>query len=436
MIPYRYKIAFYTLGCKVNYSETSYITRKFEENNFRITSFNETSDIYVINTCAVTQAAVKKSRYIIQKAIKKNPAALIVITGCMTEIEQNELKKYNNTALIINTNEKYLIFEKIKEKLNTDFIISHNILSENEFFPTFSYGERTRSFLKIQDGCNYFCSYCVVPYARGRSRSDSIENIIQNIKKITDLGIKEIIITGINIGDFKNKDGKRLIDLLLKIEDRCNISRLRLSSIEPDLLNDEIIQIVSQSEIFMPHFHIPLQSGTDKILRLMNRKYDTMLFKNKVGLIKKFLPDCCIATDIITGFPGETDIDFETTYHFLNNLELSYFHVFTYSERENTKAYHMQDKVSYPIKKQRTDRLLSLSAYKRNEFYNSQKGKQHEILFESDNVNGYMYGFTKNYIRVKMPFNKDFENKIHTTTLNNIDSDNVFIIDKDTGQIK
>lgn len=424
-------VAFYTLGCKVNYSETSFISNKFKENNYEIKSFNEVADVYIINTCSVTQTAVKKSRNIIQKAIRFNAKALIVVTGCIAETEKNEIESIENIGLIVGANEKFNLFDIVDNKVNSVQQKEKLKNDENVFFSTYSSGDRTRSFLKIQDGCNYFCSYCVIPYARGRSRSDTIENIIKNVHEIIKTGIKEIIITGINIGDFHNNKGETLFELLNALEQIDGLYRVRLSSIEPDLLTDEIIDLFSKSKVLLPHFHIPLQSGSDKILKLMNRKYDTSYFKNKIEKIKSLLPDSCIATDIITGFPLENEGDFDDTLHFLEKLNLSYFHVFTYSERQQTKAAQYEVKISPQNKKLRTDALLKLSEIKKSIFYNSQIGKKHNILFESSRINGYMFGFTRNYLRVKMPYNKQYINKILTTTLTTLDSDNVFIVDKD-----
>ncbi len=429
-MPEKIAIAFYTLGCKVNYSETSFISNKFKDKGYQIKNFNEVADIYVINTCSVTQTAVKKSRNIIHKALHNNSNALIVVTGCITETEKEEIKTIDGIGLVVGANEKFNLFDLINEKVNLKINPDKKICNENTFFSSFSSGDRTRSFLKIQDGCNYFCSYCVIPFARGRSRSDYISNIVDNVRKIIETGVKEIIITGINIGDFRNDKGEKLIDLLVALEKINSLQRVRLSSIEPDLLSDELIEMISKSDIFLPHFHIPLQSGSDKILKLMNRKYDTALFKSKIDTIKSFMPDSCIATDIITGFPLETDDDFNDTRNFLEKLNLSYFHVFTYSERKQTKASQYEMKVSPQSKKIRTDALLKLSDIKKETFYNSQKGKEHKILFESSKINGYMYGFTQNYLRVKMLYNKLYSNEIITATLNNLDTDNVFMIDE------
>jgi len=432
-MPEKISIAFYTLGCKVNYSETSYISNVFKENSYQIKNFDETADVYVINTCSVTQAAVKKSRNIIHKAVNKNPEALIVVTGCIAETEKEEIKSIEGIGLVVGANEKFVLFDKINEKVRFIKTAKEENNPDKTFFSTYSSGDRTRSFLKIQDGCNYFCSYCVIPYARGRSRSDTINNIVKNVYKIIETDVQEVIITGINIGDFGNSKGEKLIDLVVALENIKGLHRVRLSSIEPDLLSFELIDLISKSDKFLPHFHIPLQSGSDKVLKLMNRKYDTSLFKSKIETIKSIMPDSCIATDIITGFPLETDNDFNDTFCFLESLDLSYFHVFTYSERKQTKASLYEIKISPQIKKVRTDALLKLSEIKKDAFYNSQKGKNHKILFESSKIRGYMYGFTQNYLRVKMPFNSLYINKIITTTLDKIDTDNVFIIDKEIG---
>jgi len=422
------KIAFHTLGCKVNYSESSYIASVFKDKGYLIVAFSDKANIYVINTCAVTQAAVKKSRHFIKKARSLNPDALVVVTGCISETEGEELEKNEGIDLIVGANQKFSLFESVENHIKNKTLAKPLIKNSDIFFSTFSVEERTRSFLKIQDGCNYFCTYCVIPYARGRSRSGYIDNIMKNVSLIKSKNINEIIITGINIGDFKNDKGERLIDLLIALEEGADSVRIRLSSIEPDLLSDEIINLFSKSKIFMPHFHIPLQSGSDRILKLMNRKYDTVFFKEKVEKIKLLLPNSCVATDVITGFPSETDEDFEQTLNFLKSIDLSYFHVFTYSDRVQTKACQISNKVSPQIKKHRTDALLSISNAKKQIFYNAQKGQQHEILFESSNIRGYMYGFTKNYIRVKMPFDKNFVNTVKIATLNTLCGDGIFVI--------
>jgi len=431
MMTEKKSVAFYTLGCKVNYSETSFISNKFKENDYLIKNFNDVADVYIINTCSVTQTAVKKSRNVIQKAIRLNANALVVVTGCITETEKKEIENNDQIGLIVGANDKFNLFEIVDDKVNT--IKQHHNLTkdENTFFSTYSSGDRTRSFLKIQDGCNYFCSYCVIPYARGRSRSDTIDNVLKNVNEIIKSGIKEIILTGINIGDFHNSRGETLTDLLKALEQINALYRVRLSSIEPDLLTDEIIELFSKSSLLLPHFHVPLQSGSDKILKLMNRKYDTSFFKNKIESIKAVLPDSCVATDIITGFPHENENDFNDTLGFLEKIDLSYIHVFSYSERLQTKAAQWDVKINPQIKKSRTDALLKLSEIKKSAFYNSQIGKKHNILFESSKINGCMFGFTQNYLKVKMPYNKQYVNKIVNTTLNTLDTDSVFVIDKD-----
>lgn len=423
-----YTIAFYTLGCKVNYAESSYISNLFTQNGFQIKAFNEKADVYVINTCSVTQVAVKKSRYFIHKALQLNPEALVVVTGCLTETEKEEVKTYDSRVLVVGANEKFNIMGAVNNRLRDNATENRQLLAESHFFSAFSSGDRTRSFVKIQDGCNYFCAYCVIPYARGRSRSDYIENILSNVKTAVNQNIKEIILTGINIGDYQNDRGENLYALLSALEEMEGLRRVRLSSIEPDLLSTDIIKLVSESQKLMPHFHIPLQSGSDNILKLMNRRYSTGFYRDKIVEIKNLIPDACVATDIISGFPGETDADFDLALAFLDTLPLSYFHVFTYSDRTQAKASGFKDKVPSQVKKQRTDGLLKLSDEKKMSFYNSQLGKHHQVLFESDKKKGFIYGFTENYIRVKAPCDKALVNNIVPVRLTALDSDNVFFV--------
>jgi len=418
-------IAFYTLGCKVNFTETSSITRLFKENDYTIKSFVEKADIYVINTCAVTQTAVKKSRYIINKALKANPLAQIVVTGCITETEIDLLKNENQNILFVGANEKHLLFDKIDKQLHEQ---SEDI--ETHFFSSYSTNDRTRSFLKIQDGCNYFCSYCIIPYARGRSRSDYISNILKNIQNILNEGVKEIVLTGINIGDFRNDKGETLLDVLKAIDNISGLERIRLSSLEPDLLTDDMINFIASSKVILPHFHLPLQAGANNVLTAMHRKYTTSLFANRIETVKKYMPNACIGTDVICGFPSETEDDFKQTISFLNNLPLSYLHVFPYSKREKTKACNIKNIVSSATLKERTQTLLSLANDKKRTFYLSQIETNHKVLFESSIFKGSMYGFTENYIKVSTPYNSQLVNQVLHVRLTHLSKkEDVFVID-------
>jgi len=424
----KYKIAFHTLGCKVNFAESSYIAQKFKDAGYQIVSFNDKSDAYVINTCSVTHSAVKKSRNTINSILKKHPAAKIVITGCITETEKEIINKIEGVGLIIGANEKNLLFDQLDALLKgdhqNDVILSN---TADSFFESYSTDERTRAFVKVQDGCNYFCSYCVIPYARGRSRSSYIDDIAGNVEKIIKDGVKEIVITGINIGDFSNNKGETLYDLLATLSSLEGLKRLRLSSIEPDLLTDEIISLAANSATIMPHFHLPLQSGSDKILKAMNRKYDTAFFKRKINNIFERIPDCCIGTDLIVGFPGESETDFNDTLNFINDLPLSYIHVFPYSKRSLTKAAGLIDDNSPYLKKMKVKTLSDLSEKKKATFYASQLNKTHKILFESANNNGYINGFTENYIKVKAAYNKMLINTIIEIKITDIDTDGLFV---------
>lgn len=429
-MPPIHSIAFYTLGCKVNFSETSYIAGIFDKSSYNVVAFKEKADIYVINTCAVTKAAVKKSKYIIRQALLRNPKAFIVVTGCIAETDIEVLSAIEGINLIVGANEKQKLLTKVEAMLHGSDVQAQNTSDCSEkFFPAYSEGGRTRTFVKIQDGCNYFCSYCIIPFARGRSRSGYISDIVNDVKAIVAKGVKEIVLTGINIGDFKNDKGETLLALLHSLDNIKELKRLRLSSVEPDLLCDDIINLTASSPKLMPHLHLPLQSGSDKILKLMGRKYDTAFFAQKVKSIHSEMPNCCIGTDIITGFPGETESDFEDSLTFVKELPLSYLHVFTYSEREGTKAAHLSQKVATGIAKKRSLRLQALALDKKMAFYESQRGKEHNILFEDANIKGFMYGFTENYVKVKTPYNKSYSNEIITSHLTKIDSDGIFIID-------
>ena len=424
------KIAFYTLGCKLNFSETSSISRTFNKDKYTIVSFNSKADVYVINTCSVTENADKKTKSLIKLVLKKNINGFIAIIGCYAQLQTKEISEIKGVDLVIGAKEKFKLAEYISDiyKNNLYKINSCDISKVNFFNEAYSLGEnRTRAFLKVQDGCDYKCSYCTIPLARGISRSDSIENIILNTHKIVKEGIKEIVITGVNTGDFGkrinlNKNDKaNFLQLICELDKIESIKRFRLSSIEPNLLNDNIIEFVSKSKKFVPHFHIPLQSGSDKILKKMKRRYLTNLFSNRVNTIKKFMPDSCIGVDVIVGFPGESEGEFMKTYNFLSKLDVSYLHVFKYSERYNTEALNYPNAIPEDIRKKRSKILRQLSVRKRKRFYKSQIGKKMNILFESENKNGFIEGYTENYIKVRDYWNPNKSNTIQNRVLLSID---------------
>ena len=424
------KIAFHTLGCKLNFSETSSISRTFNKDKYNIVSFNSRADVYVINTCSVTENADKKTKSLIKLVLKKNVNGFIAIIGCYAQLQSKEISEIEGVDLVIGAKEKFRLAEYINDiyKNNLDKINSCDISKVNFFKEAYSLGKnRTRAFLKVQDGCDYKCSYCTIPMARGVSRSDTIENIILNVHKIAKEGIKEVVITGVNTGDFgkrinSNKNDKNnFLQLIHKLDKIETIDRFRISSIEPNLLNDNIIEFVSKSKKFVPHFHIPLQSGSDKILKKMKRRYLTNLFLNRVNTIKKYMPDSCIGVDVIVGFPGESEDEFTKTYNFLSELDISYLHVFKYSERSNTEALNYPKVIPELIRKKRSNILRQLSLKKRKDFYQSQIGKKLNILFESENKNGFIEGYTENYIKVRDYWNPIKINTIQKRVLSSID---------------
>lgn len=414
------KIAFHTFGCKLNFAETSTITRDFRNREFTVVDFKENADYYIIHSCIVTGNAEKKCIAAIKQVRRKHPESKIAVIGCMSELNKEKLEKTGMVDYIIGNNDKYSLF---------NILTSDNTANDNKtgaFISSYSVEERTRSFIKIQDGCDYFCSYCAIPFARGRSRSDKINNIVNITNEIAKSGINEIVLTGVNIGDFGKHNNESFKLLLETLEKETTIKRIRFSSIEPDLCTDDIIKIVAGSEKILPHFHIPLQSGSDKVLKLMNRKYSTELFNDKVKKIKELLPYSCIATDIITGFPGETEKDFADTYNFIEQTELSYLHVFTYSERNNSKSAKMEGKVDAAVKKHRSELLHKLSETKKADFYKMNSGKIRKVLFESDINKGFIYGFTENYIKVRIHYLPELVNNINNVELTNLNADFVF----------
>lgn len=425
-------VAFYTLGCKLNYSESSTIGRIFSENGFQVTGFSDAADVYVINTCSVTENADKECRRIVRSALNVSPGAFIIIIGCYAQLKPTEIAKIEGVDLVLGASEKFKIPKYIKDlskRENTE-VHSCEIVDVSDFIPSFSHGNRTRSFLKVQDGCDYACTYCTIPFARGSSRSDTIANIVRTANEITQLGVKEIVLTGVNIGDFGNTKGENFLDLVRELDNVKGIQRFRISSIEPNLLTDEIIEFISASGKFVPHFHIPLQSGSDKILRSMKRRYLSNLYAERVSKIKSLMPHCCIGADVITGFPGETDTDFHTTCDFLDAIDVSYLHVFTYSERANTEAVKIKEVVPVNTRRERNKVLRALSVKKLRHFYEKHAGTEREVLFESENDNGLMYGFTDNYIKVKTPYSPRLVNQVKKVKLTAVDSDGIAMLNE------
>lgn len=438
------KVAFYTLGCKLNFSETSTIARNFVNEGFERVEFEEKADIYVINTCSVTDNADKRFKSIVKSALKKNEEAFVIGVGCYAQLKPEELAAVDGVDLVLGATEKFNVTSYINDLTKNDIGEVHSCEIEDADFYVGSYsiGDRTRAFLKVQDGCDYKCTYCTIPLARGISRSDTLENVLKNAKEISEKGIKEIVLTGVNIGDYgKGEFGNKkhehtfleLVQALDKVE---GINRLRISSIEPNLLKDETIDFVSNSNTFVPHFHIPLQSGSDELLKKMKRRYLRKVYTDRVAKIKEVMPNACIGVDVIVGFPGETDELFLETYNYLADLDISYLHVFTYSERPNTEAVEMDGVVPKKTRAKRSKMLRGLSVKKRRAFYESQLGNTLTVLFESENKEGYIHGFTENYVKVKAPWNPELVNTLHTVTLTKIDEDGLVRFDfVDTGVI-
>jgi threonylcarbamoyladenosine tRNA methylthiotransferase MtaB len=425
------KVAFYTLGCKLNFSETSTIARNFENQGFAKVDFTDRPDIVVINTCSVTDNADKKCRQIVKKAIKINPAVFVVMIGCYAQLKPTEISEIKGVDLVLGANEKFNILDHLDnlEKKEIAKIENVNIKETKDFIPSFSYGDRTRSFLKVQDGCDYFCTFCTIPLARGKSRNATVAETIVEAKKIADTKIKEVVLTGVNIGDFGQGEGKNFYDLIQELDKVKGIERFRISSIEPNLLSNEIIDFVHHSNNFLPHFHIPLQSGSNKLLKAMRRKYLRELYAERVNQIKTNNPDSCIGVDVIVGFPGETEDEFMETVNFINGLDVSYLHVFTYSERANTSAKKMADSIPINIRRDRSKQLQILSTKKRRAFYETQLGKTKSVLFEGEENEGTMYGFTENYVKVKVPFDAKLVNEIVNVKLLDIDRDGIVKVD-------
>ena len=423
--------AYHTLGCKLNFAETSTIARQLKGAGYQKVEFDEKADVYVINTCSVTDNADKECKFHIKRAMKANPEGLVVVIGCYAQLKPDEIANIEGVDLVLGAKEKFNVLSYLEDLSKSDKGIVHSceVGEANTFIGSYSAGDRTRAFLKVQDGCDYKCTYCTIPMARGVSRSDTIENIIKNAQEISERGIKEIVLTGVNIGDYgKGEFGNKrhehtFLDLITELDKVKGIERIRISSIEPNLLKDEAIELVANSRSFVPHFHIPLQSGSDDILKKMTRRYLTKLYTDRINKIRETIPHCAIGVDVIVGFPGETEEYFLDTYRFLNQLPISYLHVFTYSERSNTEASDMEGSVPVSERKRRNKMLRILSEKKKREFYESQLGKKLPVLWEDEEKNGLMFGFTENYVRVQKPYDKNSSNTIELVTLDKIEAD-------------
>ncbi|MGB0837499.1 MAG: tRNA (N(6)-L-threonylcarbamoyladenosine(37)-C(2))-methylthiotransferase MtaB [Flavobacteriaceae bacterium] len=425
------KVAFHTLGCKLNFSETSTIARSFEKEGFERVGFDHYADIYVINTCSVTENADKRFSSVVKSALKQNENAYLVAVGCYAQLKPETLAKVDGVDLVLGATEKFKVTDYLNDLSKNDMgeVHSCEIEDANFYVGSYSIGDRTRAFLKVQDGCDYKCTYCTIPMARGISRSDTLENVLKNAAEISSRDIKEIVLTGVNIGDYgKGEEGNKkhehtFLELVQNLDKVEGIARVRISSIEPNLLKNETIDFVAESESFVPHFHIPLQSGSNEILKKMKRRYMRELYVDRVNQIKSRMPDACIGVDVIVGFPGETDEMFLETYKFLSDLDISYLHVFTYSERPNTEAVLMEGVVPQKVRQKRSKMLRGLSVKKRRAFYESQLGKEKSVLFEYENKGGFIHGFTENYVKVKTDYQEDLVNSLQQVRLESIDED-------------
>lgn len=426
-------VAFYTLGCKLNYSETSSIGRLFEQAGYGEVSFEEGADIYVINTCSVTDFADRKCRKVVRQALRQNPRAFVVVVGCYAQLKPQEIAEIPGVDLVLGAGEKFRILEYIDDLSKAPgkgMVQAGEVREVKDFIDAFSFGDRTRSFLKVQDGCDYKCSFCTIPQARGRSRSDTVENVVANARRLGEMGIREIVLTGVNIGDFGNgteviegtkpKKEAMFIDLIQALEEVEGVPRFRISSIEPNLCTDEVIDFVAQSRRFMPHFHMPLQSGNNKQLQQMRRRYKRELYAERVEKIKTVMPHACIGVDVIVGFPGETEEDFLETYRFLHSLDISYLHVFTYSERANTPAAEMEEAVPMEERRRRNEMLTILSEKKRRAFYETHLGQTRRVLFEKHGAPGLLSGFTDNYIKIEVPADEEWVNTLLPVSLDTL----------------
>jgi threonylcarbamoyladenosine tRNA methylthiotransferase MtaB len=438
---HRKRIAFHTLGCKLNFSETSTISRQFGSGEFEIVGFEEEADVYVVHTCSVTATAEHKCRASIKQAHKRNPLAKVAVIGCAVQANPEMFLRMEGVSWVLGNQDKFRLEEIVtrsieqvneagNEELNAVEEVS-DISKTRSFIPSYSVNDRTRSFFKVQDGCDYFCTFCSIPFMRGRSRSESVENTMKVAREIAATDIREIILTGVNIGDFGRINDEQFIELLRQLEQLDGIDRIRISSIEPELLSDEIIEMVSHSAKLLPHFHIPLQSGTDKILTLMRRKYKRTVFAERVSRIKGLMPHACIAADVIVGFPGETEDDFSEAYSFIEEQDISYMHVFSYSERPGTKALQFEGKVELKEKRRRSQLLHALSEKKKQLFYINQVGKVYNVLWESDQVNGFMHGWTENYLHCRTPYNPTLINQVVSCRLESVTREKELICDVD-----
>ena len=424
-------IAFYTLGCKLNFSETSTIGRQAREQGFEVVDFKDAADIYVINTCSVTENADKKCKRTVKEAKKANPDSSVVVIGCYAQLKPQEIIDIDGVDMVLGAAEKFNLMqhlEKIKEERNV--VLNRNIKETREFVPGYSFGDRTRSFLKVQDGCDYFCTFCTIPLARGKSRSNTVEETIKVAQEVAQTAVKEVVLTGVNIGDFGVDTDESFYDLIVELDKVEGVDRFRISSIEPNLLENRIIDFVAQSERFVPHFHVPLQSGSDELLKKMRRKYLRDLYSDRVARIKQTMPHACIGVDVIVGFPGETDEHFEETYNFIRDMDVSYLHVFPYSARANTTARKMDDQVPQQVKNERAQRLRILSNKKKMAFYTEHLGTVRTALMEAENKDGFMYGFTENYVKVRLPFDAQKINEQIQVVLKSIADDGTVVAEE------
>ncbi len=425
------KVAFHTLGCKLNFSETAQIEKSFSPQHYETVAFDQYADVYVINTCSVTENADKRFKGLVKSALKKNSSAFVAAIGCYAQLQPEALADVEGVDLVLGASEKFNLTAFLSDltKRDTSEVHACEIAEVNQFESSFSTGQRTRAFLKVQDGCDYKCTYCTIPLARGISRSDSVDNVVAKANEIAATGIQEIVLTGVNIGDFGKgefglkKHDDTFLDLVTSLDKISAIDRIRISSIEPNLLKNEIIEFVAKSDRFVPHFHVPLQSGSDNILKRMRRRYLTQLYADRVEKIKSLMPHACIGVDVIVGFPGETDEDFLSTYRFLADLEISYLHVFTYSERPNTPAADFDEVVPDAIRTKRSKMLRGLSAKKRQQFYQSQVGTHQNVLWEGENKQGYMHGFTANYVKMRQPWDPHQVNTVQAVCLRYVDEE-------------
>lgn len=419
--------AYYTLGCKLNFSETSTISRSLSDAGYAKIKFDEGADVYVINTCSVTESANKKCRNIVRKALQYNPEAFVVVVGCYAQLKPEEIVNIPGVDIVLGANEKFNVVEYLNDihKKEQGEVFSNEIKETKTFVPGYSLSDRTRSFLKVQDGCNYFCSFCTIPLARGRSRNASIAETVEKARELAATSVKEVILTGVNIGDFGYGTDENFFGLVQELDKIEGIDRFRISSIEPNLLSNEIIEYVAKSERFVPHFHIPLQSGSDELLKSMRRRYDVALYKSRIEKIRELMPNASIGVDVIVGYPGETDELFMETYNLLNELPVSYFHVFTYSERENTTALRIDEVVPMNVRRDRSEMLRILSEKKKRAFYETNQNQLERVVFEATEENGMMFGFTRNYVKVKTPFNPLLVNQIAGIRMTEVDKDGV-----------